>query len=104
MPDPLSLADAAITYGPTGVRCGCGRDAHSNLSPCRAEGTTVSDTRQELYVAAQAFAGSTEAHNLIDNFHAAVLRQAADAMAAQGYEDGFETLSLMARAIENDES
>lgn len=37
MTDPLPLADASITYGPTGVRCGCGRDAHSNLSPCHAE-------------------------------------------------------------------
>lgn len=37
MTDPLPFADAAITYGPTGVRCGCGRDAHSNLSPCREE-------------------------------------------------------------------
>ncbi|MCW2903518.1 MAG: hypothetical protein JWO67_5783 [Streptosporangiaceae bacterium] len=33
---PFTLADAAITYGPTGIRCGCGRDAHSNLSPCHA--------------------------------------------------------------------
>jgi hypothetical protein len=24
-----------ITYGPTGIRCGCGKDAHSNLVPCR---------------------------------------------------------------------
>ncbi|WP_052432810.1 hypothetical protein [Streptacidiphilus carbonis] len=38
MPD----LDAAITYGPGGVRCGCGRDAHSNLSPCQ-EGPTMSD-------------------------------------------------------------
>lgn len=35
MTEPLPFADAAITYGPTGVRCGCSRDAHSNLSPCR---------------------------------------------------------------------
>ncbi|MFH8717288.1 hypothetical protein [Streptomyces zaomyceticus] len=28
LPDPL-------VYGPTGVRCGCGKDAHSNLVPCR---------------------------------------------------------------------
>lgn len=26
-PDP-------IAYGPTGYRCGCGKDAHSNLTPC----------------------------------------------------------------------
>lgn len=37
MANPLPLTDAGITYGPTGVRCGCGRDAHSNLSPCHAE-------------------------------------------------------------------
>lgn len=23
-----------IAYGPTGIRCGCGKDAHSNLVPC----------------------------------------------------------------------
>lgn len=27
-PDPLA-------YGPTGYRCGCGKDAHSNLTPCQ---------------------------------------------------------------------
>lgn len=27
-PDPL-------VYGPTGYRCGCGKDAHSNLTPCQ---------------------------------------------------------------------
>ena len=26
-----------ITYGPTGIRCGCGKDAHSNLVPCRQQ-------------------------------------------------------------------
>lgn len=35
--DPITPADAAITYGPNGIRCGCGRDAHSNLSPCHAD-------------------------------------------------------------------
>jgi hypothetical protein len=39
MTEPLPLADAAITYGPAGVRCGCGRDAHSNLSPCHTDPT-----------------------------------------------------------------
>lgn len=38
-PAPLTPADAGITYGPTGIRCGCGRDAHSNLSPCQEEAT-----------------------------------------------------------------
>lgn len=47
---PLTLADAAITYGPTGIRCGCGRDAHSNLSPCH-DPEAVNDTLpQWLYV------------------------------------------------------
>lgn len=50
MTEPLPLADAAITYGPSGVRCGCGRDAHSNLSPC-AEAETAADTLPHwLYV------------------------------------------------------
>lgn len=26
-----------IAYGPTGIRCGCGKDAHSNLVPCRPD-------------------------------------------------------------------
>jgi hypothetical protein len=26
-----------IAYGPTGVRCGCGKDAHSNLTPCQPD-------------------------------------------------------------------
>lgn len=30
----MNFADAAITYGPNGIRCGCGKPAHSNLSPC----------------------------------------------------------------------
>ena len=29
-PDPLA-------YGPTGYRCGCGKDAHSNLVPCQPD-------------------------------------------------------------------
>lgn len=30
MNDPLA-------YGPTGIRCGCGKDAHSNLVPCQPD-------------------------------------------------------------------
>ncbi|MEW2463075.1 hypothetical protein AB0872_20525 [Microbacterium sp. NPDC047426] len=30
-----------ITYGPTGIRCGCGKDAHSNLVPCRDDETAA---------------------------------------------------------------
>lgn len=29
-PDP-------VAYGPSGYRCGCGKDAHSNLTPCQDE-------------------------------------------------------------------
>ncbi|MDT9688168.1 hypothetical protein Q5762_07330 [Streptomyces sp. P9(2023)] len=29
-PDP-------IAYGPSGYRCGCGKDAHSNLVPCQPD-------------------------------------------------------------------
>lgn len=32
-PDPLA-------YGPTGVPCGCGKDAHSNLVPCQPDPLT----------------------------------------------------------------
>ncbi|MFJ4551065.1 hypothetical protein ACIP4X_17870 [Streptomyces sp. NPDC088817] len=31
--DPLPEGDP-LAYGPTGIRCGCGKDAHSNLVPC----------------------------------------------------------------------
>jgi hypothetical protein len=30
-----------IAYGPTGIPCGCGKDAHSNLVPCRADEMTA---------------------------------------------------------------
>lgn len=30
----MNFADMAITYGANGIRCGCGKPAHSNLSPC----------------------------------------------------------------------
>lgn len=36
--DPHPYGDP-ITYGPTGVHCGCGKDAHSNLVPCRPVST-----------------------------------------------------------------
>ncbi|MFJ4785087.1 hypothetical protein [Streptomyces sp. NPDC088794] len=29
-----------LAYGPTGIRCGCGKDAHSNLVPCRSDEPT----------------------------------------------------------------
>lgn len=47
---PTTLADASITYGPTGVRCGCGRDAHSNLSPCDETETAADTLPHWLYV------------------------------------------------------
>ncbi|MFE5628436.1 hypothetical protein [Streptomyces sp. NPDC056543] len=31
-----------LAYGPTGVRCGCGKDAHSNLVPCQPDLPEVS--------------------------------------------------------------
>lgn len=30
----VTLDDTGITYGPGGYRCGCGKDAHSNLTSC----------------------------------------------------------------------
>lgn len=39
-PDP-------IAYGPTGYRCGCGKDAHSNLVPCHPD---TSHRPMTLYV------------------------------------------------------
>lgn len=30
----MNFADAAITYGENGIRCGCGKPAHSNLVAC----------------------------------------------------------------------
>ncbi|MEU3346373.1 hypothetical protein ABZ723_15585 [Streptomyces sp. NPDC006700] len=41
--DPLAQGDP-LAYGPTGIRCGCGKDAHSNLVPCApAAEATASD-------------------------------------------------------------
>ncbi|MDX3214551.1 hypothetical protein PV318_03195 [Streptomyces sp. ME02-6991-2B] len=41
LPDVEEQAAAAapdpIAYGPTGYRCGCGKDAHSNITPCAPE-------------------------------------------------------------------
>lgn len=30
----LALSPDPIAYGPRGYRCGCGKDAHSSLTPC----------------------------------------------------------------------
>ncbi|GAA3371141.1 hypothetical protein GCM10020367_20610 [Streptomyces sannanensis] len=35
-PDPLA-------YDPTGYRCGCGKDAHSNLVPCQPDTSAVTE-------------------------------------------------------------
>lgn len=35
--DALALAPDPIAYGPRGHRCGCGKDAHSSLTPCRPD-------------------------------------------------------------------
>lgn len=40
-PDPLA-------YGPSGYRCGCGKDAHSNLVPCQPTAVPLSPEREEL--------------------------------------------------------
>ncbi|MFF6781386.1 hypothetical protein [Streptomyces sp. NPDC012510] len=48
MNDPLA-------YGPTGIRCGCGKDAHSNLVPCQPDRPyTDEDLRAEAGLALDA--------------------------------------------------
>jgi hypothetical protein len=50
VPAPVPLAESAVAhdrpglsggdplaYGPTGIRCGCGKNAHSNLVPCQPD-------------------------------------------------------------------
>lgn len=41
-PEPPCGGDP-LAYGPTGIRCGCGKDAHSNLVPCQPDELTVVD-------------------------------------------------------------
>lgn len=36
-PEDLHPYGDPIVYGPTGIQCGCGKDAHSNLVPCRQQ-------------------------------------------------------------------
>lgn len=35
-PEPPYVGDP-LAYGPAGIRCGCGKDAHSNLVPCQPD-------------------------------------------------------------------
>jgi hypothetical protein len=35
--DPHAQAPDPLAYGPTGYRCGCGKEAHSNLVPCQPD-------------------------------------------------------------------
>ncbi|MFE4671067.1 hypothetical protein [Streptomyces sp. NPDC056723] len=65
-PDP-------IAYGPTGVPCGCGKDAHSNLVPCQpdaapsapADGRSIQDVmgpadgQQKMRLLADLYANTT---------------------------------------------
>jgi hypothetical protein len=34
---PLAIGADPLAYGPRGYRCGCGMNAHSNLTPCRPD-------------------------------------------------------------------
>ncbi|TQE35444.1 hypothetical protein [Streptomyces ipomoeae] len=47
-PEPPFSGDP-LAYGPTGIRCGCGKDAHSNLVPCQPD--TSDDRAWQAYQA-----------------------------------------------------
>ncbi|MCY0960810.1 hypothetical protein [Streptomyces sp. H27-H5] len=44
----LALDPDPIAYGPRGYRCGCGKDAHSNLTPCRPEPGALAEQRHQF--------------------------------------------------------
>ncbi|MFE3583749.1 coiled-coil domain-containing protein [Streptomyces vinaceus] len=39
----LAIDPDPISYGPRGYRCGCGKDAHSNLVPCTPDPKDVAE-------------------------------------------------------------
>ncbi|MFF4848733.1 hypothetical protein [Streptomyces sp. NPDC001194] len=40
---PAATTPDPISYGPRGYRCGCGKDAHSNLVPCTPDPKDVAE-------------------------------------------------------------
>lgn len=44
-PQPVTAPDP-LAYGPRGYRCGCGKNAHSNLVPCAEDGPSAEPTRE----------------------------------------------------------
>ncbi|MFD7994525.1 hypothetical protein [Streptomyces mexicanus] len=56
VPDPLA-------YGPTGYRCGCGKDAHSNLTPCATDEPATTATAA-LYEAMRRIADAPQDYEL----------------------------------------
>lgn len=52
-PDPLA-------YGPTGIRCGCGKDAHSNLTPCQPWTADEWNARYPVGTPVTAYPGSRD--------------------------------------------
>ncbi|MEU0634365.1 hypothetical protein [Streptomyces sp. NPDC005989] len=56
-PDPL-------TYGPTGYRCGCGKDAHSNLTPCQPMTADEWNERYPIGTPVLAYPGTRDADPL----------------------------------------
>jgi len=44
----LALDPDPIAYGPRGYRCGCGKDAHSSLTPCRPDPEPLAGTVRTL--------------------------------------------------------
>ncbi|MFB6813064.1 hypothetical protein ACFCV8_00755 [Streptomyces sp. NPDC056347] len=56
-PDPLA-------YGPTGYRCGCGKDAHSNLTPCQPMTADEWNARHPVGTPVLAYPGTRDAEPL----------------------------------------
>ncbi|MFE5090642.1 hypothetical protein ACFRCI_09605 [Streptomyces sp. NPDC056638] len=57
IPDPLA-------YGPTGYRCGCGKDAHSNLTPCQPMTADEWNARYPVGTPVVAYPGSRDGRHL----------------------------------------
>ena len=60
-PDPLA-------YGPTGYRCGCGKDAHSNLVPCQPEPVDYRTPPSKIAPIANAWQAWWEDHDMWDGY------------------------------------
>jgi hypothetical protein len=56
----MSTTPDPIAYGPNGYRCGCGKDAHSNLTPCQPMTADEWNARYPVGTPVHAYPGSRD--------------------------------------------